>query len=410
VNRPETRLDTYPIPGEELSHGSTARVLPTTNGQILEREAMWTGALYHLGGALANVLDGLSLYWYSGHGMSKGTGTIVRAFDGSLADVMGLLEVERATFNESPYGAEDVRAMLSTGPQRAWLAIARDKVVGFVIAFPTHGLSGGRWEIDVLAVHPHCSGRGLGTRLIRTAAAHGVGVARRARAVVATDNPASARAFTRAGFRQARGTYDLLIYRTQGLSPRPAAARGVTVREATCVAEEEEWLAAFPAPSAAPLVPGELRSHSTTGLSRRADPSRPGPEEQAAAHQVGHVSPGRTLLLAEQAGQPAGYAELVPVQTLLYCGEWIETLVAPAKAARDALVHAAANRAETADLDEVGAMVPEDNRLLQQALLSGGFRSFGEFHWLVAELPLPGWAAFPSPSLTSGDTSDGDHV
>jgi ribosomal protein S18 acetylase RimI-like enzyme len=366
--------------------------------------------LYHLGGTLANVLDGLSLCWYSGRRMSKCTATIVRAFDGSLADAMGLLEVERSTFNESPYDAEDVRAMLSSGPQRAWLAIAGDRVVGFVIAFPTHSLSGGRWEIDVLAVHPDCSRRGLGTRLIRTAAAHGVGTARWARAVVATDNPASARAFTRAGFLKSRGAYNLLVYRTQGLSPRPAVDSGITVREAACADEEEEWLAAFLAPSAAPLLPGELRSLSTRALNRRAEPSRPSPEEEAAAHQVGLVSPGRTLLLAEQAGQPAGFAELVPVQTLLYRGEWIETLVAPSRSARGALVDAAANRAEIADLDEVGAMVPEDNRLLQQALLSGGFRSFGEFQWLVADLPLPGWAADPDSSLTFEGTWDSGHI
>jgi ribosomal protein S18 acetylase RimI-like enzyme len=342
--------------------------------------------------------------------MSRSVGTIVRAFDGSLADVVGLLEVERATFNESPYGAEEVRAMLSTGPQQAWLAIAGDRVVGFVIAFPTQGLSGCRWEIDVLAVHPDYSGRGLGTRLIRTAAAHGAVVARRARAAVATDNPASARAFTRAGFRRSLGAYNLLIYRTQGLSPRPVVDRGVTVREATCAAEEEEWLAALPAPSAAPPLPGGLRPLSTTGLNRGADPSRSGPEEQASTHQVGQLPVGRTLLLAQYGDQPAGYAELIPVQTLLYRGEWIESLVAPARPALAALVDAAADRAELADLDEVGAMVPEDSQLLQQALLSSGFRSFGEFHWLAADLPLPGWAAAPSPSLTSEETSDGDHV
>lgn len=410
MNRPESRLDTYPIPGEELSHGSTARVPPTACGQILEREAMWTRALYHLGGTLANVLDGLSLYWYSGHAMSKGTGTIVRAFDGSLSDVTGLLEVERATFNESPYGAEDVRAMLSTGPQQAWLAVAGDRVVGFVIAFPTHGLSGGRWEIDVLAVHPDHSGRGLGTRLIRTAAAHGVGVARQARAVVATDNPASARAFTRAGFRRSRPAYNLLIYRTQGVPPGPAVDRGMTVREAGCAAEEEKWLAAFPAPSGAPPIPGELRPLSTKGSTRKVEPSRVGPEQRAATYHAGQVDTCRTLLLAEQDSRPAGYAELVPVQTLLYSGEWIETLVAPARAARDALVDAIANRAESADLDEVGAMVPEDNWLLRQALLAGGFQSFGEFHWLVAVLPLPGWAAPRRAFLTSVDASDGEHV
>jgi hypothetical protein len=58
----------------------------------------------------------------------------------------------------------------------------------------------------------------------------------------------------------------------------------------------------------------------------------------------------------------------------------------------------------------VGAMVPEDNWPLQQALLAGSFRSFGEFHWLVAELPLPGWAGSTRPPQSFGDTSNGDHV
>ncbi len=337
--------------------------------------------------------------------MSRRTGTIVRAFDGSLAGAMGLLDVERATFNECPYGAEDVRAMLSAGPQRAWLAIKGDKVVGFVIAFPTHGLSGPCWEIDLLAVLPECSGRGLGTRLIRTAAAHGVGAARRARAVVAADNPASARAFVRAGFRKARGVCELLIYRTQGLSPRPPVDRSVSVREAASVTEEEKWLAAFPASSAPPLEPGDLQLVSSPNVGA----SRLAPEGRAAAHRLEHLPPGRSLLLAEQGGRPAGYAEMVPVQTLLYSGEWIETFVDSGRAVRNALVDAAVNRAETADLDEVGAMVPEGNWLLQQALLSGGFRSLGDFHWLVAGLPLPGWAGSLGPSLVHGDASDGDH-
>ena len=44
--------------------------------------------------------------------------------------------------------------MLTDGPQRAWLAIADDRVAGFVVAFATTGLHGPRWEIDLLAVLP----------------------------------------------------------------------------------------------------------------------------------------------------------------------------------------------------------------------------------------------------------------
>jgi hypothetical protein len=95
-----------------------------------------------------------------------------------------------------------------------------------------------------------------------------------------------------------------------------------------------------------------------------------------------------TVLLAEQDGQPAGYAELIPVQTLLYRGVWIESLAASTQPARAALVQEAVNRAKEANLDEIGAMVPASDWFQQKALLAGGFRSLGAFLWLVADLPL----------------------
>jgi hypothetical protein len=55
-------------------------------------------------------------------------------------------------------------------------------------------------------------------------------------------------------------------------------------------------------------------------------------------------------------------------------------------------------------------MVAKDNWLLRQDLLYGGFQSFGDFHWLAAELPLPGWAASPSPSPSAEETRESDHV
>jgi ribosomal protein S18 acetylase RimI-like enzyme len=293
--------------------------------------------------------------------------TIVRAFDGSLADAEGLLAVDKATFDECPYSAEEVQAMLSDGAQRAWLALGGDSVAGFVVAFPTTGLQGRCWEVDLLAVLPEWRGRGLATRLIRAACAEGKRVAQRARAAVATDNGASIRAFTRAGFRVGAETNKLLIYRTGGLAAHASTVRDVTIHRAASVAEAADW-----------------------------PPERP-------ADQNG---PGPTLLLAEQDGQPAGYAELIEVETLLYRGVWIESIQAQSRSVYEALVHEAANQAITAGLDEIGALVPDRDWPLQDSLVARGFRSLGDFYWLTAGLPLPGLAAAPdapSPSEEQGD-------
>jgi hypothetical protein len=232
--------------------------------------------------------------------------------------------------------------------------------VGFVIAFPTTSLQGTHWEIDLLAVLPEWRGRRLGTRLIRAASAYGSTLAPRTRAFVAVDNGASARAFSRVGLRPSTETYTLLIYRPDP-DPKGADQRSVgrrlgsvlTVREATTLSDAADWLPAQPLPA----------SH-----------------------------PNLTLLLAEWDGGPAGYAELVAVQTLLYRGIWIESLQDPDRAVREALIDGAVSRAAAAGLDEVGAMVPAPNWPLRDTLLARGFRSIGEFRRYTASLPLPGLA------------------
>jgi ribosomal protein S18 acetylase RimI-like enzyme len=301
--------------------------------------------------------------------MATGNRTIVRSFDGSLADAEGLLAVERSAFDDCPYDAGQVREMLTGGTQRAWLAIADGGVVGVVIAFPTHGLQGPRWEIDLLAVLPEWRGRGLGTRLIRAASGYGMAVARHARAAVAADNRTSERAFHRAGYQSAPEACNLLIYRTDDLLPGGSTSSphgsplGVTVREAESVAEAREGMPDLPA----------LDEHADV-----------------------------CLLLAEQNGRIAGYAELIQVQTLLYQGIWVESLHAPARAARETLVNHAVSYASASGLDEIGAMVRSRDWAFRDSLLARGFRSLGEFRWLVARLPLPGIAAaqpmFQSPT------------
>lgn len=297
--------------------------------------------------------------------------TIIRAFDGSLDDAEGLLVVEKATFNEAPYSPEQVQAMLAEGPQRAWLALGEDEVVGFVLGFPTFGLRPTCWEIDLLAVHPEWTGLGLASRLIRAASAHGMTVARAARAAVATDNHASARAFTRVGFRRA-GVCELLLFRPRDHTPRPWVALGVTVQEAASLKEAAGWL------------PEDAVADAS------AQPAAERTEEAL------------TLLLAEHQGQPDGYAELIKVQTLLYRGAWIESLTASKRLVQAALSHAAADWATNAGLDEIGMMVPERDQALREALRSAGFRSLGAFDWLRAPLPLPGLA---SPHAAGEDTA-----
>jgi len=305
---------------------------------------------------------------------------LIRPFDGSLADAEGVLAVERATFDESPYGAPEVRVMLSGGPQRAWLAVGRGRVVGFVIAFATLGLRGRWWEIDLLAILPSWRGRRLATRLIRAAAA-GAESLGQARAVVATDNNASLRAFARAGFEVESGKQQLLICRAKDLAPRQWSAPGVTIREAAGVAEASAWLTTanvereYPDLARTVPGPGSPGTAGAHGSEPRLDLDDPSP---------------LALLLAEREGQLAGHAELVQVQTLLYRGVWIESLAAADRTCREALLHEVVQRAQTLGLDEIGAMVPESNRLLQQALSATGFRSLGDYYWLRAALPLSG--------------------
>lgn len=309
------------------------------------------------------------------------TRTAIRPFDGSLADAEGLLDVERAVFDECPYNPREIQAFLSpvdatpgAGAQRAWLATAcgpatgggraSGRVVGFVIAFPTTGLRGRQWEIDLLAVLPEWRGRRLGTRLIRAASAHGATVAPRARAFVAVDNGASARAFSRVGLRPSSETYTLLIYRDpkvfrSDLRSAPLGS-GLAIRENTTLSDAAAWL----------------------------------PDQALPAGD-----PNLTLLLAERDGQPAGYAELVAVQTLLYRGIWIESLLDPDRMVRGALIGSAVSRAGVAGLDEVGAMVPASNWPLRDTLLAWGFRSLGEFRRYTAQLPLPGLATETSEAL-----------
>lgn len=283
----------------------------------------------------------------------------VRHYRGTLGETKGILAVERSTFRECPYRPRELRARLRLPQQQVLVAEAEGRIVGFVAGLHTHGLAGPRLEADLLAVEPGWQGQGLATALL-TALRRVPGGATLLRGVVRVENEASERAFARAGFRPSPMTCDLLVYRIEGLVPRPLPAWGGEVARLAGL-EEAEQLAAL-APEALP--PGEWLW---------------------AASQA----PGLALLVARAGGAVAGAAELVEVHTLLYSGLWLESLVVRPgyRRAAAALAAAAVEEAKARRLDEVGCLVPGDDRFLREALMGEGFRRLDPYRiWTAPPL------------------------
>ncbi len=126
------------------------------------------------------------------------------------------LEIRRATTDDAPKialvksltwpdesvdVAQIARSIREPG-HATFVATSAGAIVGFVDGFST--LSGAgvhRWEVDLLAVHPHYRGQGLGVRLVRTNTAAGRqrGVAL-ARSLIHVENIASQRTFARCAY------------------------------------------------------------------------------------------------------------------------------------------------------------------------------------------------------------------
>ena len=295
---------------------------------------------------------------------------LIRPFDGSLRDAEGLLAVDRGTFAESPYNADQVIHLLTRGEQGAWLAIVEGEVTGFVTAFPTHTLYGLNWEVDLVAVQPAFQRQGIATELIKAAmegaGGHGLDMAR---AVVATDNPASKRAFTKAGFTPDETVCDLLLYEIRGFAPRPLDSGSVTVRDLALSSEEAgavlrlgQWLTLRP-------------NHVLALASRQAN----------------------EILVAVRGEEIVGFAELLYVETLLYRGIWLESVVAQGadREVQAALISEAVERAKRKRLDEIGCLVRTrkrrmaegaerarnlENHVLREALVGQGFGVVNEYY------------------------------
>jgi ribosomal protein S18 acetylase RimI-like enzyme len=187
--------------------------------------------------------------------------------------------------------------------------------------------------------------------------------------MVATDNPASQRAFTKAGFTPEETVCYLLLYEIRGFVPRPLDSGPVTVRDLARSTEE----------AVAVLRLGEtltLRPDDVLALASRK---------------------ANEILVAVRGGQIVGFAELLYVETLLYGGIWLESLIAQGagREIQAALISEAVERAKRKRLDEVGCLARAqkrgmaegaeraknvENRLLRKALAGQGFGVVNEYY------------------------------
>lgn len=280
---------------------------------------------------------------------------LIHPFDGSRRDAEGLLAVEKETFAESPCNVDEVIHLLTSGEQRAWLALEDGEVAGFVMAFPTYTLHGRRWEVDLIAVQPASRGRGIATELIKAAVegagGHSLDIAR---AAVATGNPVSQQAFTKAGFTPDETARNLLLYEIQGYVSRPLDSGPVTVRDLARSTEEAGAMLRLDA-----------------GLMLRPD------DVLALASREANE-----ILVAVHEGEIVGLAELLYVETLLYRGIWLESVTAKGadRETQAALVSEAVERAKRKRLDEIGCLVNVEDRLLREVLVGQGFSIVNEYH------------------------------
>lgn len=283
---------------------------------------------------------------------------LLRPFNGSLDDARGILTIDRATFNDCPYSAEQIVHLLTAGEQQAWVAEMGGSVAGFVTAFPTRTLQADGWEVDLLAVHPQHQRRGIGRALIGQAVNGAAGSgAMRVRAVAAVNNRASRRAFEAVGFREQPQTYHLMRCDLVGATIRPPVPGTEAVRPLINEADARQVLRLAPA-----------MSRSVSEVTRLADART------------------NTYLVIERHGRFTAFVELLKVQTLLYAGVWVETLRTGRSREATLLIATAVEWAKAEGLDEIGCLVAVQDWRLHHALVGEGFTSAGEYLVLMRTL------------------------
>jgi ribosomal protein S18 acetylase RimI-like enzyme len=261
-----------------------------------------------------------------------------------MLDAERLKALEACTLGDSDLSAGEMRAVLARPEQRVYLAEADAQAVGFCATFETASPQGRRLELDMLGVAEQWRGRGIAQALVRRAMGDAAGRGIRSfRAVVATDNAASARVFERCGLLPGPERRELLVYTIRGTAPQAYLPGGW----------QEE------ADGAAADWPTALRAYG--GL--------PG-------HQL--------ALIRDATGSPVAGAALLTVYTIAYSGLWVEAHWSLGDHATRALARAAVERAKAAGLDEVGLLLARSaNTSELWVYVEEGYQRAGTYRWFT---------------------------
>ena len=265
----------------------------------------------------------------------------------TLEDAVALLQAERHSLDDCPYTPEEIVEILRGPGQQVCLAWQGPTPVGFCAGLVTPSGAESRLEIDLLGVAPEHRRHGLGTRLV----AESVAMARsrgitRFRGLAAVRNKASQGAFTRAGLAAVRRVR-MLLYELRGTHPQPF------------LPPDHRWLVE----QGESLPPGEACLAAPLG----AEPSW-----------------WRFRLLFGET--TVAESACLRVQTLTYCGLWVETLWAASEEARRVMARGLVEEAKPRDLDEVGYLLPQTlspsrpgEPPAEVSLIREGYRTVGNY-------------------------------
>ncbi|MHB1354640.1 MAG: GNAT family N-acetyltransferase [Anaerolineae bacterium] len=149
----------------------------------------------------------------------KGLFEIRRAL-ATLEDASAIQQVEHTSLGDSSYGPDRILQLLRHPAHYFYLACVGVTQVGFCSCFETPLCETQRLEVDLLGVLPSYRRQGIATALIDMAQSEalqrGTAVFR---SIVAHDNIHSQHAFARAGLHSAPEPVEMLVYRLENRTP-----------------------------------------------------------------------------------------------------------------------------------------------------------------------------------------------
>lgn len=135
---------------------------------------------------------------------------IIRPIKQSVKDIEAVMAIDALTFKDCPYSAKEIIERVDFNAYPMMVAEENETIIGFISFMKVQTLHySGLW-IDLVAVTPEASNRGVGKQLIRAGEklSRELGVDLRS-ALIREDNISSIKAFEAEGFEWDKETFRL---------------------------------------------------------------------------------------------------------------------------------------------------------------------------------------------------------